>query len=141
GEDNPEKRWHFVVASPANYLDWRAGVSDFQDAMAYVDGVGHTTLTGQGDPQLLAASYVTGNFFSTLGVRAAMGRTFHDEETWQSSNHVVVLSDAAWRSRFGSDPSIVGKSITLDGRVAQVVGVMPAGFSYPRERVDVWQPI
>ncbi len=141
GEDNPEKRWHFVVASPANYLDWRAGVSDFQDAMAYVDGVGHTTLTGHGDPQLLAASYVTGNFFSTLGMRAAIGRTFRDEETWQSPNHVVVLSDAAWRTRFGSDPSIVGKSITLDGRAAQVVGVMPAGFSYPRERVDVWQPI
>src|SRR5262249_3506778 len=54
---------------------------------------------------------------------------------------VVVLSDRAWRTRFGSDPSIVGKSITLDGRARQIVGVMRPGFAFPRENVDVWQSI
>jgi putative ABC transport system permease protein len=140
-EENPEKHWHLNIAAPANYLDWRAGVSDFTDAMAYIDNVAQSALTGRGDAQLLTASFTTGNFFDVLGVRAAIGRTLRDEETWRSATRVAVLSDRAWRDRFGADPSIVGQSITLDGRPVQVVGVMPPGFSYPRERIDVWRPL
>src|SRR5438045_3069276 len=73
-EENPEKHWHLETAAPANLLDWRAGVADFQDVTGYVDGLGKATLTGRGDPQLLASGFVMGNFFSTLGVRAALGR-------------------------------------------------------------------
>src|SRR5262249_3271212 len=124
-----------------NYLDWRSGVAGFTDAMAYVDGTGQTTLTGRGEPRLLTLSLTTGNFFSVLGVRAAIGRTFTDDETWKSGTHVAVLSDRAWREQFGADPSIVGQTITLNATPVQVIGVMPAGFSYPREQVDVWRSI
>ena len=140
-EENPEKKWHLQVAAPANLLDWRANVADFQDVTGYVDGLGRSTLTGRGDPQLLASGYVMGNFFSTFGVHAALGRTLNDNDTWKNGTHVVVLSDRGWREHFGADPSIVGKSATIDGRTFEVVGVMPPTFAYPREQVDCWQSI
>ena len=140
-EENPEKHWHLQTAAPANLLDWRSGVSDFQDVTGYVDGVGGATLTGRGEPQLLATSYVMGNFFSTLGVRAALGRALTFDDTWRGGGRVVVLSDRGWKEHFAADPSIVGKSVTIDGNTFEVVGVMPPGFAYPREEVDSWQSI
>src|SRR5690348_1087338 len=103
GENNPEKAWHMQLAAPANLLDWRAGVGDFQDVTGYFDGVGRGILTGRGDPQVVGTSRVMGNFFSTLGVPPALGRTFTFDETWKRGTHVAVLSDAAWRERFGAD--------------------------------------
>lgn len=140
-EENPEKHWHLNVAAPANLLDWRAGVADFEDVTGYVDGLGRSTLTGRGDPQLLASGYVMGNFFSTLGVHAALGRTLNDNDTWTNGTHVIVLSDRGWREHFGADSAIVGKSATIDGKTFEVVGVMPPTFAYPREQVDCWQSI
>ena len=139
GENNPEKHWHMQYAAPANILDWRAGVSDFRDVTAYFEGLGNTVLTGRGEPQVLQTSVVAGNFFSTLGIRPALGRAFTFEETFASGTHVAVLSSKAWRERFGSDSSVVGKSITLNGGTFQVIGVMPDGFAYPKEGVDVWR--
>lgn len=140
-EENPEKHWHLNWVAPANMLDWRAGVSDFLDVMAYTDGVGSATLTGRGDPQLLRASTVTGNFFSTLGVRPQLGRTLRDQESWRNGTHVAVLSDRAWREHFRGDTSIIGKMITLDGRTTQIVGVAPPSFSFPVEGVDLWRSV
>jgi putative ABC transport system permease protein len=139
GEDNPEKDWHMQFAAPANLLDWRTGVADFQDVTGYFPGVGSSTLTGRGDPQVLHTSMVMGNLFSTLGVRATVGRTFTFDETFASGTHVTVLSDRAWRQVFGADPSIIGKSIVLDGTPMQVIGVMPPGFSFPADGIDAWQ--
>jgi len=112
-EENPEKHWHLQTAAPANIFDWRAGVSDFQDVTAYLDGLGRSTLTGRGEPQLLANSYVMGNFFSTLGAHAAMGRALTDDDTWKNGSHVIVLSDRGWRDHFGADPGIIAAPMTL----------------------------
>lgn len=139
GENNPEKQWHMQLAAPANMFDWRAGVADFQDVAAYFENTGNAVLTGFGDPQVLQGNVVTGNFFSTLGVRAAIGRTFTFDETFATGTHLAVLSDAAWRTRFGADPSIVGRSIVLNGRTYQVIGVMPAGFAFPKDGIDYWR--
>jgi putative ABC transport system permease protein len=140
-EENPEKHWHLEVAAPANLLDWRARVADFQDVTGYVDGLGEATLTGRGDPQLIASSYVIGNFFSLFGAHAAIGRTLTFDDTWKSGTHPIVLSDRGWRDHFGADPSIVGTSVTLNGRTLDVIGVMPVGFAFPQEEVDAWQSI
>ena len=140
-EENPEKHWHLQTAAPANLLDWRAGVSDFEDVTGYVDGLGRSTLTGRGEPQLLNASYVMGNFFSTLGARAALGRALTFDDTWRGGSRVIVLSDRGWREHFAADPSIVGKSATIDGATFEIVGVMPPSFAYPRDEVDCWQSI
>ena len=103
------------------------------EAVAVVENANSgMTLTGRGDPAQLPSRTVSGNFFAVLGVRAAMGRALTARDDDVASAPVVVLSDALWRQRFGSDPSIVGAALTLDGRPFTVVGVMPRSFSYPR---------
>jgi putative ABC transport system permease protein len=141
GEDNPEKHWRMQLAAPANMLDWRDGVSDFADVMGYVNATLQTTLSGEDAPQVLNASMVTGNFFSTLGARAALGRTFTDDESWRSATRTVILSDRAWHQYFRGDTSIVGRTVTLDRQPALVVGIMPASFGFPFENVDVWRTV
>ncbi|HSJ08319.1 MAG TPA: ADOP family duplicated permease, partial [Longimicrobiales bacterium] len=73
------------------------------------------------------------------GVRAAIGRTLTWEETWQGSD-AVVLGDGVWRTHFGADPGIVDRTITLGSREVRVVGVMPAGFSFPNDETQLWMP-
>jgi putative ABC transport system permease protein len=138
-EKNPEKGWYKEVAAPANMLDWKEGVESFADVAAY-SGEGPVTLTGQGEAVLLNGVNVTGNFFDVIGERAGLGRTLVDEETWSNAERVVVLSDAAWRDRFGGDRSVVGTMITLQGLRWEVVGVMPPGFSFPSRSIDIWIP-
>jgi putative ABC transport system permease protein len=128
-------------ATPANFLDFRAGVPGFQDAMAHIAGYGPSPLTGRGDLRLVNTQRVSGNFFSVLGVPPALGRTLRDEETWATSGHVAVLSDRAWREHFGADSSVVGTTVTLDGTTVQIVGVMPPRFDYPHEDIDVWRSL
>ena len=139
-EENPEKHWHLQDAAPANVLDWRAGVRAFQDVTAYSAFLATSTLTGRGDPQPMQVVYAMGNFFSVMGAHAELGRTFTDDETWRPAA-VAVLSDRSWRTRFGGDSSIIGKSLTLDGRDYQVVGVMPPTFAFPYDNADMWRSI
>ncbi|HEY5062205.1 MAG TPA: ABC transporter permease, partial [Gemmatimonadaceae bacterium] len=140
-EENPEKNWYKQTAAPANYLDWREQVPAFQDVAAYADFLAQVTLTGRGDPRLLNLIRVTGNLFSTAGVRPLLGRALTDAETWSTGTSVGVLSYRGWRDQFGRDAGIVGKTIRLDGQDVQIVGVMPEGFTFPFENVDVWQAI
>jgi predicted permease len=138
-EENPEKGWYKQIAAPANMLDWKEQVGAFAGVMGYTDLFGTATLTDGGEPMIVAPAFTTGNFFSVLGVRAALGRTFTDAETWRTGETVVVLSHHLWRDRFGSDPKVVGRTIELDGSKVHVVGVMPASFQYPSEKTDLWQ--
>jgi predicted permease len=139
-EENPEKGWYKQVAAPANMLDWKEQVDAFADVMGYTDTFGAATLTDGGEPTIVKPTHSTGNFFSVLGVRAALGRTFTDAETWRTGQNVTVLSHRLWRDRFGSDPKVIGRTIQLDGNPVQIVGVMPAGFAFPSEATDLWQP-
>jgi predicted permease len=139
-EENPEKGWYKQVAAPANMLDWKEQVAAFADVMAYSEGFGTSTLDNGGEPVIVRPAFGTGNFFSVLGARAALGRTFVDADTWRTGQSIAVLSHHLWRDRFGSDPKIVGRTIQLDGAPVQVVGVMPAGFEYPSEKVDLGRP-
>jgi putative ABC transport system permease protein len=139
-EENPEKGWHKQVAAPANMLDWREQVGAFADVMGYSEAFGASTLDDGGEPATVRPAFGTGNFFSVLGARAVLGRTFTDAETWRTGQRVAVLSHRLWRDRFGSDPRVVGRTIQIDGSPVQVVGVMPASFAFPNEQVDLWQP-
>jgi putative ABC transport system permease protein len=139
-EENPEKGWHMQTAAPANFLDWKEQVSAFDDVAAYLDFKGTSILTGEGSPRIVSTAYVTGNFFSMLGVRAEIGRAFLPDETWKTGTPVVVLSHQAWATHFGADSAVLGRTIRLDGEPMQVVGVMPNGFYFPYEKVDSWVP-
>jgi putative ABC transport system permease protein len=140
-EDNAEKNWHQNVVAPANYLDWKERVAAFQDVAAYTDGGGRLTLNDVGEPRLLKQNNVSGNFFTVLGVPAILGRTFRDEETWDNGSHVAVISERLWRDEFNGARDVVGRTVKLNGVATQIVGVMPARFSFPVGAPDLWTPV
>ena len=138
GEEDPARGWHQGMVSTANYLDWRAGVPAFEDVAAYDYSASSETLSGLGESRRIRVVFVTGNLFATLGVRAAIGRTLEDRETWDTTPATLVLSDAMWTREFGRDPSVIGRVLTLDGAQTRIVGVMPPSFAFPYEHVDGW---
>ena len=98
-------------------------------------------LTGQGEAMRLLGSSVSSNLFSTLGTEAELGRTFEAGEDQPGRERVVILSHALWRTKFGADPRIIGRPITIDGVDREVVGVMPPGFAFPSAEVRLWLPL
>jgi len=127
------------VVSPGNFIQWRELNHSFQD-LAAVSMTFRTTLTGQGDAAELPVQYVSGTLLRILGVRPQIGRDFLPQDD-APQVAVVAISDRLWRERFGADPSIVNRSISLDGRPNLVAAVMPPGFSILDKDVDVWSTI
>ncbi|HSJ74875.1 MAG TPA: ABC transporter permease, partial [Gemmatimonadales bacterium] len=136
-ETNPQTDSFSV--SELNYLDWRQENRSFTDMAAIrYDSL---SLVGDGEPVRLDGLSVTASYFSLLGARPILGRTFlPEEERPGGKTQVVVLSHALWQSRFGSDPGVVGRSVRLQGQSFTVIGVMPAGFSFPPEAL-LWIPL
>jgi len=98
-------------------------------------------LTGVETPVRLTGSAVSGNWFAVLGAKPEMGRTIHQGEDQPGKDQLVLLSHSLWERRFGSDPNIVGRWITLEGTRRQVIGVMPAEFRYPSPKTELWVPL
>ena len=123
-----------------DFTDWRAQNHVFQDMAAYTDA--SFALTGIEQPAHLEAATVSTGLFNLLGVAPELGRTFLPEED-EPHHHVVILSDRLWKDRFGGDPHIIGRVITLDNSGYTVVGVMPASFQYPlqREPAELWSTL
>ena len=90
-------------------------------------------------PAEVSGSRVSAEFFRVFGVKPIAGRTFLDEEAQPGGKAVAILSYALWQSRFAGDPNVVGKTITVDGSAAAIIGIMPAGFDYPAE-AEIWTP-
>jgi putative ABC transport system permease protein len=139
-ERNAERGWYQADAAPANFLDWREQVPAFEDVAAYPSFDGTTVLSHNGEAQLLSSMTVTGNFFKVLGVPAVVGRTFTDEETWNTGDRVAMISHRLWMNRFGGDSTVVGRTIDLGGFPVRVLGVVPASFTFPGWDPDVWRP-
>jgi putative ABC transport system permease protein len=125
-------------ASPANFLDWKAAQTSFEEMGAYNWNTYNLT---EGDaPERIVGNPVTATLFSTLGVQPALGRLIQPGDDQESSARVVLLSHNLWR-RFGSDPAIVGRELTLNNQPHTVVGVMPAGFEFPNRFSEMWTAI
>jgi putative ABC transport system permease protein len=124
--------------SPANFLDWQRQSSSFERMAAY--GGRSLTFGGTERPEAIIAAAVAPEFFSVLRVRPAIGRTFTADETQSGGAKVILLSYKFWRDHFGSDPTIVGRDITIDSRPYSVVGVMPERFGLP-SFAQVWVPL
>ena len=124
--------------SPANYLDWQSQNRTFEQ-MAIYGFTGFNVGTGDRAEFLQGAS-VEPDFFSILRVQPALGRLFSPDENQPGQNHVVILGHNLWRDHFGSDPSIVGKNIQLDGQPYLVAGVMAAKFKFP-SFASFWIPM
>ena len=125
--------------APPNFLDWRRSNTVFDELGAY--RIREFALTHVEQPEQLRALSTTASVFRVLGVAAALGRPFTDDEE-QRRERVVVLSHAFWQRRFGGDPSLVGRSVALDGAAFTIVGVMPPAFEFPDDTpVDLYSPI
>ena len=137
-ETNPEFDWKDAAAAPANMMDWRERVRSFADVAGFSELSGPSSVLIDEQPNVLHSTQVTGNFFSVLGVRAALGRTFQWEETWSSETPAVILSHSAWRTHFGADRGVIGRSFVLGSTRVEVIGVMPEGFSFPTSDTQLW---
>jgi putative ABC transport system permease protein len=133
------------VVSPANYFAWRDNATSFEDIAAVTEY--SATLTGEGEPQRIGVVSATAGFFSILRLHASIGRVFHIEDDQPNRTTTVLLTHGFWQRQFGGDRSVVGRSITLNGRPAEIIGVLPAGFHFDLAysfnatgSQDVWVP-
>jgi len=126
--------------STLNFLDWKNQNTVFEH-MAAINYGGSVTLTGSGKPEEIPGVRVSAAYFDILGVRPVLGRTFAPDEDQLGKNQIVVLSHRLWENRFGADPSIVGRTLTLSGKPCTVIGVMPANTSFDRSWEQLWTPL
>src|ERR1700730_5967569 len=139
-----------IPVSPPEYLDRE---KEFQSGTQLAAFTYQTFNLGGGDlPARISGALVAPSLFPLLGAEPIKGRTFAREEQGQGHDDVIVISERLWKRRFNSDPTLVGKSLLLNGRIYTVIGVMPARFEFPiplfgvqgnqfAERVDIWKPL
>ena len=135
-----DKTW----VAEGEVLDYRRRATTLAEVAAWSEA--QVNLTGDADPERVSAASVTANLFTTLGVSAAIGRTFTAQEDVPNGPDLVVLGHALWTRRYAGDSGIVGRSIQINGRPFAVLGVMPAGFVLPTdfhnpEPSELWTPL
>ncbi len=126
-------------SSVPHYLERKEQIDAFAESAAWRPA--SLTIGEAGSPERVESLSATPSFFRVLGVSAAMGRTFTDEEGFYGKHEVAILSDALWRQRFGADPEIVGKKIRINTNLHTIVGVMPADFRFLSQRSRLWTPL
>jgi putative ABC transport system permease protein len=127
------------VVNGWNVLDWRERSSTLAQIAAIQ--ASPLNLTGEGAPVAVSGQRVQTEFFAILGVPPLLGRGFAPEEGKPGQDAVAVLSYGLWQRRFGGDERVIGRSINVDGRATQVVGVMPSGFAFPKSDAEIWVPL
>jgi len=133
-----------IVVSQPDFLDWRERSTSFSHLASFSVWFPSLTLGDRSDKVLGALA--SADFFSVLGTRPLLGRTFLPEEEQPGRDAVVVLGHRLWRSRFGGDPGVLGRRIVLDGVPHTVIGVLPADFRHPeplylQETTELWKPL
>jgi predicted permease len=137
--------------APEEFADYRNGLPSFERFAAMLSQQSALTdgcSAGAGcEPERITASAVSPELFDLLGVAPARGRNFTHADGVVGAPRVILLSDRLWKRRFGADQSIIGKTLTLNGIVRTVIGVMPAGVNFPddpvgyiKDRSDIWSP-
>jgi predicted permease len=124
--------------SDHHYLEFQRQNQAFERIATF--GQNQVTLTGVGDAVRLPVAMITPSLLPTLRVNPAMGRVFLPDEDQPDRSGVALLGDKLWRGHLGADPNILGKTITLDGIPRRVIGVMPAGFTFPYD-AELWLPV
>jgi putative ABC transport system permease protein len=137
---SPRWQGHRETVSPADFLDWRRQLKD--GAIEHLAAIEwwDANLVGRDEPERVLGFSVSSSFFDALDARPILGRAFLAEDEVPANANKVVLSDGLWKRRFGADPSIVGRTVLIDGAQWTVVGVMPPGFNFPMSS-QVWAPL
>ena len=132
-----------VETRPASYpdfIDWRDQNQSF-DAIAAFDSPSFT-LTGTDEPEHISGEIVSANYFQLLGIQPKLGRTFlSEEDRTPDASPVAIVSYKLWQRRFGSDPSLVGKTVKINEKDFTVVGIMPDGFEGVSSGSEIWIPV
>jgi putative ABC transport system permease protein len=118
--------------SRPDFKDFESMAATFESMDAHGAGIGAFTLTGDGEPERVAAVSVSGGFFSTLRAMPAAGRLFTRVEDAPSAPRIVVISHALWQQRFGGASNAVGRSMLVNGQPYEIVGVLAPGFRFPQ---------
>jgi putative ABC transport system permease protein len=126
------------LISTLDFLDWKHQTTVF--SAIEVETGGSVTLTGGDIPIQLRGSRESSSYFDVWGIKPMLGRTFAPDEDQPGKNQVVVLSHKVWETHFGADPSLVGRTISLDNRPYTVIGVMPQGV-FDHTRDVLWMPL
>ena len=133
----------FGASSYMDYEDFRDCTPSLEDMVAVSPGI--VNMAGEGSvSQILVAEFVSGNYFDVFGVQPRIGRWFSTEEgQWSSGASVAVVSEAMWARAFGSDPSVLGRTVRLSGQSITIIGIAPEGFSgsLPLVTPDFWIPV
>ena len=137
-ESNPGLGFPRFSVAPPNFEDWRNQNQVFESMGAVQRG--RFNLTGGDRPEAVPGAQVTPDFFRTIGVEPALGRSFLPEEGRPGGPKVAVLSHGLWQRRFGSDASVVNRQVPIDGESYTVIGVMPPTFDAP-SKVQIWLPL
>jgi predicted permease len=136
-EQTPKQEFPKREFSYPDYQDYQQN-NVFEGLAAYTGG--GAILSGQGDPESVNAPRVNAAFFSVLGVDSFLGRTFQSGEDNQGGPKVTVLTYGLWQRRFGADPNIVGRALTINGDSYTVIGVLPASFQFALRPADLFLP-
>lgn len=120
-------------------VDWRVQSRSFEEIALFLRGWAFD-LTGSGEPERLNGSVVEPEYFRVLEMQPLLGRVLTATDNKAGAPATAVLSEALWRRRFAADPAIVGREITLSDAKTTVVGVMPAGFDFLHDGIDLWTP-
>lgn len=128
------------ITSTASFLDFQKQNTSFEQTVGWTSW--NFNLTGDGTPELVEGGRVSWNYFDALGAKPLLGRTFTQDEDGPAAQHVAILSQGLWQSRYASDPKIIGRNIKIEGEAYTVVGVMPGTFQFPLMGIaNLWTPL
>ena len=126
------------TVSPANYIDWKRQTSAFEHLVAFEWW--DVNLASADEAERVSGFFVSSDFFATMGVVPALGRTFTPDEETRGNHRRAVLGHDLWQRRFAGDRNIIGRTVLLDSEQFEIVGVAPAGFAFPLG-ADLWAPL
>src|SRR5688572_16070886 len=124
------------------YFAYRKLARSIEGMAVYQDGSVNLADPRTGaEPQRVTASWVTASLLPVLKVQPLLGRNFTEEEDLPNGPKVVMISEGMWRSKFGADPSVVGRMLEVNGEPRQVVAIMPSSFRFPAANIQMWAPL
>jgi putative ABC transport system permease protein len=138
-QDQSYRGYRQMELSPGNYRDWERASTSFDNLAAYTNR--SSNLSGSGEPERLDGALTTWDLFEVLRVGPVMGRAFSEADDAPGAPGTVILSDGLWRSSFGADPGVIGRTVLLDNEPHAIIGVMPRAFYFPTRNTEFWRPL
>jgi putative ABC transport system permease protein len=139
--DLPPVNIHKAQQTSGTYFTFKKFARSIENIGVYQEGSANASTSTSNDPQRLVVAYVSATMFPTLEVPPMLGRTFTDAEDLPKGPDVVVISEGLWRTWFSADPKILDRTIDVNGRPRQIIGVMPARFRFPNASTKLWIPM